>query len=72
LSADPIVATALSQFRPVSPTTASANQVSENPLIVRMIASAVGPSRVERTAIVRVGAELPGGYAVLAWGGSYD
>jgi general secretion pathway protein K len=72
LSADPIVATALSQFRPVSPTTASANQVSENPLIVRMTASAVGPSRVERTAIVRVGAELPGGYAVLAWGGSFD
>jgi general secretion pathway protein K len=72
LIADPIVATALSQIRPVSPTTASANQVPENPTIVRVTASALGPSRVQRSAIVRVGVTLPGGYAVLAWGGGFD
>src|SRR6266404_5809447 len=74
LSADPIVAAALSRIRPVSPVTAPANQASENPLMVRMTATALGPSnaRVQRSAIVRVGATLPGGYAVLAWGGDLD
>ena len=74
LSADPIVAAALSQIRPVAPIAASASQVPDNPLIVRMIATALGPSnaRVQRSAIVRVGAALPGGYAVLAWGGDLD
>jgi len=42
--------------------------------MVRMTATALGPSnaRVQRSAIVRVGATLPGGYAVLAWGGDLD
>jgi general secretion pathway protein K len=74
LSADPIVAAALSQIRQVAPIAAPANQGPDAPLIVRMIASALGPSnaRVQRSAIVRVGASLPGGYAVLAWGGDLD
>ena len=74
LSADPIVAAALSRIRPVSAVTASANQAAENPLLVRMTATASGPNnaRVQRSAIVRVGAALPGGYAVLAWGGDLD
>ena len=39
-----------------------------------MTASALGPgnARVKRSAIVRVGALLPGGYAVLAWGSGLD
>ena len=74
LSADPIVAAALSRIRPVSAVTASSNQAAENPLLVRMTATALGPSnaRVQRSAIVRVGAALPGGYTVLAWGGDLD
>ena len=74
LSADPIVAAALSQIRQVAPIAAPASQGPDAPLIVRMIASALGPSnaRVQRSAIVRVGASLPGGYAVLAWGGDLD
>ena len=41
-------------------------------LIARIAATAFGPSnaRVTKSAIVRVGAMLPGGYAGLAWGGS--
>jgi general secretion pathway protein K len=74
LSADPIVAAALSQIRQVAPIAAPASQGPDAPLIVRMIASALGPSnaRVQRSAIVRVGASLPGGYTVLAWGGDLD
>src|SRR6266446_6017213 len=74
LSADPIVAAALSRIRPVSAVTASSNQAAENPFLVRMTATALGPSnaRVQRSAIVRVGAALPGGYTVLAWGGDLD
>jgi general secretion pathway protein K len=74
LSADPIVAAALSQIRQAAPIAALASQGPDAPLIVRMIASALGPSnaRVQRSAIVRVGASLPGGYAVLAWGGDLD
>ena len=39
---------------------------------MRITATAFGPdtAQVKRTAIVRVGANLPGGYMVLAWGGS--
>jgi general secretion pathway protein K len=74
LGADPIVAAALSQIRQIAPIAAPASQGPDAPLIVRMIASALGPSnaRVQRSAIVRVGASLPGGYAVLAWGGDLD
>ena len=52
---------------PVSP-----NQPPPDMLIARIAAIAFGPSnaRVTKSAIVRVGAMLPGGYAVLAWGGS--
>jgi len=42
---------------------------------VRITATAtgLGNGRVTKTAIVRVGAMLPSGYTVLAWGsGSFD
>ena len=68
-SADPVVASALaaqaSQASAIAP-----NQPPLDLLTVRIEAGAVGPgnARVSKTAIVRVGAMLPGGYAVLAWG----
>jgi general secretion pathway protein K len=74
LNADPIVTAALSQIQAVSQVPAPANQAPENPVIVRMTATALGPSdaRVQRSAIIRVGAALPGGYAVLAWDRGLD
>ena len=74
LNADPIVTAALSQIQAGSQIPAPANQAAETPVMVRMTATALGPgnARVQRSAIVRVGATLPGGYIVLAWGGSFD
>ena len=69
-SADPVVAAALAEALPTSQIPNPANQPSLDLLTVRIEASAVGPSnaRVSKTAIARVGAMLPGGYLVLAWG----
>jgi general secretion pathway protein K len=70
-SADPVVAAALAQASPTSQAPPIApNQPPLDLLTVRIEASAVGPSnaRVSKTAIVRVGAMLPSGYTVLAWG----
>ena len=70
-SADPVVAAALAQASPAAKAPPIApNQPPLDLLTVRIEASAIGPSnaRVSKTAIVRVGAMLPGGYAVLAWG----
>ncbi|TMJ50196.1 MAG: general secretion pathway protein GspK [Alphaproteobacteria bacterium] len=74
LTADPIVTAALAEIRVASQVPAPANQTPENPVIVRITASALGPSnaRVQRSAIIRVGAALPGGYTVLAWGSGLD
>jgi len=74
LTADLIVTAALAQIQAVSQVPAPANQAPENPVMVRMTASSLGPSnaRVQRSAIIRVGPALPGGYAVLAWGSGLD
>jgi general secretion pathway protein K len=74
LNADPIVTAALSQTPAGSQIPAPANQAAETPVMVRVTATASGPgnARVQRSAIVRVGAALPGGYIVLAWRGSFD
>src|SRR5215475_3735658 len=74
LNADPTVTAALSQTQAGSQTPAPANQPAETQAMVRMTATALGPgnARVQRSAIVRVGTTLPGGYMVLAWGGSFD
>ena len=71
-SADPIVAAALAAIPQAPPAPVLPNQPPPDLLIVRITATAFGPSnaRVTKSAIVRVGAMLPGGYAVLAWGGS--
>jgi general secretion pathway protein K len=68
-SADPVVAAALAVISSGSPGLAPANQPTPDLITARIKASAVGPgdARVTKTAIVRVGAMLPGGYSVLAW-----
>ena len=72
-SADPVIMAALSQIAP-SQIAVSGPQTAQNPVIVRITTGALGPgnARVTRTAIVRVGTTLPGGYAVLAWGGGFN
>jgi general secretion pathway protein K len=71
-SADPVVAAALAESAQTAQAPLPANQPPPDLLTVRITATAVGPdtARVTRRAVVRVGAMLPGGYAVLAWGGS--
>ena len=68
-SADPLVAAALAQISPGSQVGGSASQPSPDLVTARIRANAFGPgnAQVTKTAIVRVGAALPGGYAVLAW-----
>jgi general secretion pathway protein K len=70
--ADPVVAAALAESARATQAPISANQPPPDLLTVRITATASGPAnaRVTRVAIVRVGAMLPGGYAVLAWGDS--
>ncbi len=71
-SADPVVAAALASIGQGPQAAAAANQPPPDLLLVRITATAFGPSnaRLKKSAIVRVGAMLPGGYAVLAWGAS--
>jgi len=70
-SADPVVAAALAAIPQAPQAPVSPNQPPPDMIIVRITATAFGPSnaRVTKSAIVRVGAMLPGGYAVLAWSG---
>ena len=76
---DPVVAAALALTSTVgsSPTgqpAVQASQTTPDALTVRITALASGPgnARVTRTAVVRTGATLPQGYAVLAWGSSLN
>jgi general secretion pathway protein K len=71
-SADPVVAAALASIGQAPQPAIAANQPPPDLILVRIAATAFGPSnaRVKRSAIVRIGAMLPGGYAILAWGTS--
>jgi len=73
-SADPVVAAALAAIPQAPQAAVSANQPPPDLLTVRITAAASGPSNahVTRTAIARIGAMLPRGYTVLAWGGQFD
>jgi general secretion pathway protein K len=73
-STDPVVAAALALSSPASQSVAQPGQASPDNLTVRITALASGPgnARVTRTAVVRTGATLPQGYAVLAWGNSLN
>ena len=70
-TADPVVATALAGMAPAAVAPSSPNQPPPDVLTVRITATAFGQgnARVTKTAVVRVRAMLPGGYAVLALGG---
>ena len=67
---DPVVAAALALSSPTGQPVVQPSQTPLDALTVRITALASGPSnaRVTRTAVVRTGATLPQGYAVLAWG----
>jgi general secretion pathway protein K len=76
---DPVVAAALALTStigslPTGQPTVQPSQTSPDALTVRITALAFGPgnARVTRTAVVRTGATLPQGYAVLAWGTSLN
>jgi general secretion pathway protein K len=71
-SADPVVAAALASIGQAPQAALAANQPPPDLILVRITATAFGPSnaRVKKSAIVRIGAMLPGGYAILAWGAS--
>jgi general secretion pathway protein K len=71
-NADPVVAAALAATGQVPQALVPGNQPPPDLLLVRITATAFGPSnaRVSKSAIVRVGAMLPGGYVILAWGAS--
>jgi general secretion pathway protein K len=69
-SADPIVTAALAGMAQAAAAPPPPNQPQAELITVRITATAFGSdnARVRKTAVVRVGAMLPGGYAVLAWG----
>ena len=71
-AADPVVAAALAAIPQAPQAAVSANQPPPDLLTVRITATASGPgnAHVTRTAIARIGAMLPRGYTVLAWGSS--
>ena len=69
-TADPVVAAALAATQQGPQALVPGNQPPPDMLLVRITATAFGPSnaRVSKSAIVRVGTMLLGGYVVLAWG----
>ena len=66
---DPVVAAALAES-PQATTASSPAQPPPDVLTTRITATAFSPNnaRVTRSAIVRLGAVLPSGYEILAWG----
>ena len=74
-TADPVVAAALAATQQGPQALVPGNQPPPDMLLVRITATAFGPSnaRVSKSAIVRVGTMLLGGYVVLAWrAGTFD
>jgi general secretion pathway protein K len=71
--ADPIVALALAQLPQIG-RASPGSQAPPDAATVRITATASGPgnARAARAAVVRIDATLPHGYAVLAWGSSFD
>ena len=71
---DPVVLAALAAVAPAGDATAPSVPTPPDILTARITAVASGPgrARVERIAVVRIGAALTNGYAVLAWGDRLD
>ena len=70
-SPDPVVAAALAAVAQSGDTTAPTPPDMSTARIT-VVASGPGKARVERIAVVRIGAALVNGYAVLAWGDRLD
>ena len=71
---DPVVAAALAMAAQSGEATTQTEPTPPDIVTARITAVASGPgkARVERIAVVRSGAALPNGYAVLAWGDRVD
>jgi general secretion pathway protein K len=71
---DPVVLAALAAVAPAGDATAPSVPTPPDIVTARITAVASGPgrARAERIAVVRIGAALPNGYAVLAWGDRLD
>lgn len=73
-AADPVVAAALAQTPQEAQSATPIATAPPDSLILRIIAQATGPGNAQasRTAVVRIAASLPQGYAVLAWRNTAD
>jgi general secretion pathway protein K len=71
---DPVVAAALATLAQSGEATAPTEPSPTDLVTARIMAVASGPgkARVERIAVVRIGAALANGYTVLAWGDRLD
>jgi general secretion pathway protein K len=71
---DPAVATALAMVAQSGGESAPVDPTPPDIVTARITALASGPgnARVQRVAVVRIGAALPNGYTVLAWGNQVD
>ena len=67
---DPVVAAVLARLTLANQASVAVNQAPPDVRTVRIISVATGlrGAQVSRTAIIRIGPMLPGGYIVLAWG----
>jgi general secretion pathway protein K len=74
VGADPVVAAALAQIPQTAEATTPVATAPADSQTLRIISEAMGPGngRASRTAVVRVTAGLPQGYAVLAWRNTVD
>ncbi len=72
--ADPIVTAAVARLPQLGGEAPPSAASPQDVLTVRIIAAARGPgnAHVVRTAVVRIGASLPQGYMVAAWGSAVD
>jgi general secretion pathway protein K len=72
--ADPVVIAAVAMIPQLGQAAPPVSATPSELVTVRISAAALGPgnAKVTRVAIVRVGATLPLGYAVLSWGGGSD
>jgi general secretion pathway protein K len=72
--ADPVVIAALARAPQEAQSATLVTAALPDSLVLRIIAEAAGPgnARASRTAVVRITASLPQGYAVLAWRNTGD
>ena len=69
-----MIAAALAQIPQLTQAATPVATAPQDELTLRIIAEAIGPGKAQasRTAVVRIAASLPQGYAVLAWRNTAD